>query len=158
VFCLSLAGAVWLALNPRWIKIEFVQLDLAARARDQQLLFERIQTSLTPQFQNLAGKFFWEVPLSKVFELVNKDKRVRKVSVYREFPSKLRVEIEPQTPVLAYLGEDNRVYPSLPTQLFCRPYRLQNYLICQSYAAMILKMSKSKRGRPRFDRQNPRHQ
>jgi cell division septal protein FtsQ len=108
---LLLAGAgVWLALNPRWIKIETIQLELAP-VSGEALLYQRIRASLQPQFQHFAGRFFWEVPLSQVYDITLKDKRVRKVSVYREFPSRLRVEIEPQTPVLAYLAGDNRIYP-----------------------------------------------
>jgi len=117
------AGAsVYLALNPHWIKIETVELDLAPASKEA-LLYQRIRTTLLPQYQHLAGRFFWEVPLSSVYDLTLKDKRVHKVNVYREFPSKLRVEIEPQTPVLAYLSGDNRIYPIaadatlLPAQL-----------------------------------------
>ncbi len=105
-----IACSVYFALTSRWIKIETVQLDLAADSKEV-LLFERIKTSLTPQFQHFAGKFFWEVPLTEVFDLVSKDKRVRKVSVYREFPSRLRIAVEPHTPVLAYLSGDGRFYP-----------------------------------------------
>lgn len=110
-FVFALAGAgVWLAFNPHWIKIETVQIDLAPEST-QNLLFQRIKTSLAPQFQHFTGRFFWEVPLTKVYELTGKDKRVRKVSVFREFPMRLRVEIEPYTPVLAYLSPDNRIFP-----------------------------------------------
>lgn len=105
-----LAIGTYLALNPRWIRVESVQPYLAPNST-QTLLYQRIQASLLPQFQTLAGKFFWDVPLSKVYDIVTKDKRVRKVQIYREFPTKLKVEIEPQTPVLAYLSSDNRIYP-----------------------------------------------
>ncbi len=110
VLAAALAGGVWLLFNPYWIKIESVQVVLAPTST-QDLLYQRIKTSLAPQFQYFAGRFFWEVPLSKVYEIAAKDKRVRKVQIYREFPTKLRVEVEPQTPVLAYLSSDNRIYP-----------------------------------------------
>jgi cell division septal protein FtsQ len=77
----------------------------------QDPLFERIKSTLGPQFQSLTGRFFWEVSLNKVYDIAARDRRVRKVSIYREFPSRLRIEIEPQTPVLAYLSNDNRIYP-----------------------------------------------
>jgi cell division septal protein FtsQ len=102
--------ALWLALNPQWIRVENVQIDLAPTS-SQTLLFERIRATLGPQLARFNGKYFWEVPLAQVYEVTTKDKRVRKVSIYREFPSKLRVEIEPHTPVLAYLASDNRIYP-----------------------------------------------
>lgn len=104
------AGIIYLAFNPHWLKIESVQVELSADSNED-LLFQRIKTSLTPRLQYFVGRFFWDVPLSRVFELTEKDKRVRKVSVYREFPSRLRVVIEPHTPVLAYLSPDNRIYP-----------------------------------------------
>jgi cell division septal protein FtsQ len=116
------AASVYLAMNPHWIKIETVQLDLAPTSKEA-LLYQRIRSTLLPQYQHFAGRFFWEVPLSSIYDLTLKDKRVHKVSVYREFPSRLRVEIEPQTPVLAYLSNDNRIYPIaadatlLPAQL-----------------------------------------
>ena len=112
-FCggiLIVAAAVYLVLNPHWVKIETVQMDMAPSSK-QDLLYQRIRVSLTPQLQHYAGKYFWEVPLKQVYESVTKDKRVRKVSIYREFPSRLRIEIEPHTPVLAYLSNDNRLYP-----------------------------------------------
>jgi cell division septal protein FtsQ len=104
------AVCLWLAFNSHWIRIESVQIDLQSTSTED-LLFQRIKSNLTPQFQHFAGRFFWEVPLTQVYDLTLRDKRVRKVSVYREFPSKLRVEIEPHTPVLEYLSSDNRLYP-----------------------------------------------
>jgi cell division septal protein FtsQ len=101
---------IYVLFNPYWIKVESVQLTLAPSST-QDVIYQRIRTSLAPQLQTYAGRFFWDVPLSKVYEIASKDKRVRKVQVYREFPTKLRVEIEPQTPVLAYLSGDNRIYP-----------------------------------------------
>lgn len=103
-------GFVYLALNPQWIKVETVNVDLM-NGSDQDLLFQRIKTSLEPQFKNYEGRFFWQVPLSQIYELVAKDKRVKRVSIHREFPSRMRVEVEPRTPVLAYLAQDGRVYP-----------------------------------------------
>ncbi len=96
--------------NPQWIKVEAVVIEMPDSSHED-LLFQRIRSSLAPQFQHYAGLFFWQVPLSSVLETVSRDKRVRKASVYREFPNRLRVEIEPHTPVLAYLSNDNRFYP-----------------------------------------------
>lgn len=107
---LIVAALIYLALNPHWVKIETVQMDLVPSSK-QDLLYQRIRVALNPQLQHYAGRFFWEVPLKQVYEAVTKDKRVRNVSIYREFPSRLRVEIEPHTPVLAYLSNDNRLYP-----------------------------------------------
>lgn len=104
------AGLIVIAFNPHWIKIESVELEMPLSSKED-LLFQRIRTTLDPQFQRFEGRFFWDVSLKQVYELVSKDRRVRKVSVYREFPNRLRVEIEPHTPVLAYLSSDNRFYP-----------------------------------------------
>ncbi len=105
-----LAGGVYRLLSGSWLKIETVQLDLAPLSFER-LQFERIKASLTPQFEAVQGKFFWQVPLTQVYELTTKDKRVRKASVFREFPSRLRIVIEPQTPILAYLSNESRIYP-----------------------------------------------
>jgi cell division septal protein FtsQ len=107
---LLLGCGVYLVLNPHWIKIESVQIQLAPDSHED-LIFQRINSTLSARFQYFVGQYFWQVPLSAVYDLTNRDKRVRKVSVYREFPSKLRVVIEPHTPVLAYLSNDNRIYP-----------------------------------------------
>lgn len=103
-------GSLLLTFNPQWIKVETVDVDLV-KDSDQELLFQRIKTSLEPQFRNYEGRFFWQVPLSQIYELVAKDKRVKRVSIHREFPSRMRVEVEPRTPILAYLAQDGRVYP-----------------------------------------------
>lgn len=103
------AGIIF-ALNPAWIRVQEIQIDLAEDSHEN-LLFERIKSSLAPQFSRYEGRYFWQVPLSFVHEITTKDKRVKKVSIYREFPSRVRVEVEPYTPVLNYLSSDGRVYP-----------------------------------------------
>ncbi|MBX3021745.1 MAG: cell division protein FtsQ/DivIB [Bdellovibrionales bacterium] len=104
------AAGTLIILNPTWIKVEDVRLELNPESHED-LLFQRIKSTLDPQFAKFKDKYFWEVPLTSVFEMTTKDKRVKKVSIYREFPSRLRVEIEPYTPVLAYLAGDGRIYP-----------------------------------------------
>lgn len=111
IFCLCILvlGGV-LIFNSQWVKIESVQIDLAKNSNED-LLFQRIRQSLALQFKSYEGRFFWQVPLKTVFEVTNKDKRVKSAAVYREFPSRLRIEIEPHTPMLAYLARDGRIYP-----------------------------------------------
>jgi cell division septal protein FtsQ len=99
-----------LVMHPEWIKVGSVRLELVPGSKEE-LLYQRIRLSLAPQLAALEGHYFWEVPLKKVFEATTGDRRVKSVSVFREFPSILRVVIEPHTPLLAYLGDDGRVYP-----------------------------------------------
>lgn len=110
VCLLLLAGAAMVFNNPQWIKVETIEIDLMAGS-NQDLIFQRIKNSLTPQFKSFEGKYFWQVPLKRIHEATAKDKRVKRVNIHREFPSRLRVEVEPRTPVLAYLGADGRIYP-----------------------------------------------
>jgi cell division septal protein FtsQ len=107
--CLLIAGGM-VIFNSQWVRIEAVQIDIA-KDSNQDLLFQRIRQSLTQQFKPFEGRYFWQVPLKTVYEITSRDKRVKSASVYREFPSRLRIEIEPHTPVLAYLGRDGRMYP-----------------------------------------------
>jgi cell division septal protein FtsQ len=101
---------LYFALTANWLKIETLQVDLMTSSHED-LLYQRIKNSLTPQLQRFAGKFFWQVSLAQIYDFTVKDKRVRKATVFREFPSRVRIMIEPQTPVLAYLSNDYRVYP-----------------------------------------------
>jgi cell division septal protein FtsQ len=105
---IAVGGAV-IALNPGWIKIGAIEIDQASASK-QDLLYQRIKASLTPQFGHFEGRYFWQVPLSDLFDIASRDRRVKKVSIYREFPSRLRIEIEPYTPVMAYLARDGRIY------------------------------------------------
>ncbi len=109
--CLGMlvAGGL-LTYNTHWIRIETVQIELVENS-NQDLLFQRIRQNLAQQFKAFEGRYFWQVPLTKVYDLTAKDKRVKSAAVYREFPSRLRIEIEPRTPMLAYLGRDGRMYP-----------------------------------------------
>jgi cell division septal protein FtsQ len=107
--CVLVLGGV-LVFNSQWVKIEAVQIDLAKNSNED-LLFQRIRQSLTSQFKSYEGRYFWQVPLKTVFEITSKDKRVKAAAVFREFPSRLRIEIEPHTPMLAYLARDGRIYP-----------------------------------------------
>lgn len=99
-----------LVQHPEWIRVTSFEIELAPGSVEH-LLFERIKSSLTPQMKIYEGRLVWQLPLRQVYDLVSKDKRVKKVAVYREFPSKVRMEIEPHTPVLAYFARDGRVYP-----------------------------------------------
>lgn len=111
ILSLLLIGAgTLLALNPHWIRIEDIQITLNENSKEE-LIFQRIRSSLQPRTKSYKGRYFWQVPLKTVFEAVTKDKRVKSVSIYREFPSILRIEIEPHTPVLGFLSSDGRVYP-----------------------------------------------
>lgn len=105
----AIAGVV-LAMNAKWTRVETIRLELAKES-DEDLLFQRIKTTLQGQLSPFEGRYFWQVSLRSVFDRVSKDKRVRKVSIYREFPSVLRVVIEPHTPVLGFLSTDGRIYP-----------------------------------------------
>ena len=98
------------AFNSHWIRVETVQINLA-KGSTQDLLFQRIRASLTQQLKNYEGRYFWQVPLKSVLEVTRRDRRVKSAAIYREFPSRLRVEIEPHTPILAYLSSDGRIYP-----------------------------------------------
>jgi len=75
---------------------------------------------------NLQGRYFWQVPLSAVFEQTAKDRRVKRVMVRREFPSRIKVEIEPYTPILDYLAGDGRVYPVATDATLLPPHGLSD--------------------------------
>lgn len=110
ILLFSVAGGVAAIENPSWLKVEQFQIDLAENS-DEHLLFQRIRSSLEAQFKIYQGRYVWQVPLKNLYELVSKDKRVKNVAIYREFPSVFRLVIEPHTPVLAYLDRDGRIYP-----------------------------------------------
>ena len=106
----SLLIVAVLALNPQWLKVEHVRVQLIAGSIEK-TLFERIRQTLEPRLREVEGRFFWNAPLGPLLEMAEEDKRVKRVAIYREFPSRLRVEIEPRTPVLSYLSGDGHVYP-----------------------------------------------
>ncbi|NJL24101.1 MAG: FtsQ-type POTRA domain-containing protein [Calothrix sp. SM1_5_4] len=106
---LGFAGAA-LALHPEWVRIGAVEINLAEDS-EQHLLYQRIRASLNPQLKAYEGRYFWSVSLQDVFEVISRDKRVKRVSIRREFPSRVKIEIEPHTPVLAYLAGDGRMHP-----------------------------------------------
>lgn len=110
LFSLVIATGVVIAFNPSWIKIENIQVVLIEDSK-QDLIFQRVKATLQIQTKNFENKYFWQVPLETVYGLVAKDKRVKSVSIYREFPSTLKIVVEPHTPVLGYLSTDGRVYP-----------------------------------------------
>ena len=113
LFTLALLGAavaVSLSKHPDWVRVAAVRLELSPDSNED-LLYQRIKQTLEPQVKRFEGRFFWQVPLEVVYRAIEGDKRVRRLSVSRQFPGALRVTIEPYTPVLAYLGRDGRVYP-----------------------------------------------
>lgn len=110
LFSLVMGAGVLIALNPTWIKIENIQIVLIEDSKED-LIFQRVKNALQTQTHAFENKYFWQVPLAAIFEMVAKDKRVKSVSIYREFPSILKIVIEPHTPVLGFLSTDGRVYP-----------------------------------------------
>lgn len=110
IFSTLLVALALLAAHSDWMRIQHVDIDLI-RGSDQEVIFQRISNTLSPQFKSFEGRYFWQVTLSQIYEIVAKDKRVKSVNIYREFPDRLRVEVEPRTPVLAYLALDGRIYP-----------------------------------------------
>ncbi len=106
----TITAGVSIALNPQWLKVESITLTLSANS-DEAIIFQRLHSALGPKLTKMQGRYFWEVPLEQVAQIVRADKRVKTVSVYREFPSRIRLEVTPYTAVLAYLGSDNRFYP-----------------------------------------------
>lgn len=105
-----IAATLAISAHPEWIRIDQFEIE-PIEGTSEDLLFHRIQASLTAQMQVYEGRYFWQIPLEKVFAMAIADKRVKKVSIYREFPSKVHIRIEPHTPVLSYLGRDGRIYP-----------------------------------------------
>ncbi len=110
IFVFLVTGAIVAVENPSWLKVEHFQIELV-EGSNEDLLFQRIKNSLQAQFKVYEGRYVWQVPLKSLYELVARDKRVKSVSIYREFPSVFRMVIEPHTPVLAYLDRDGRIYP-----------------------------------------------
>jgi cell division septal protein FtsQ len=109
VFSVALFSALLVA-NPNWIRVQDIVLELADES-DEMLLFHRIKTTLDPQFEKLKGKLLWQVPLKSILKIAETDRRVKHVSVFRETPARVKLIIEPYTPILAYLGVDGRIYP-----------------------------------------------
>lgn len=107
---ITLVAGLLIALNPGWIRVEAVQIELAPDSKEF-LLYQRIRSSLAPRLRRFEGQYFWEVPLNGVYEVAAQDRRVKRVTVRREFPVRLRLEVEPHTPVLDYISKDGRVYP-----------------------------------------------
>ncbi len=110
LFLVAGLGAFVIQRNPRWVKVENFVIELAEDSQEE-VLFQRISTSLRAQLAAYQGEYFWDLPLKKLHELVSRDKRVKSVEIFREFPSQVRIKIEPHTPVLAYLARDGRIYP-----------------------------------------------
>lgn len=110
ILLILIAAVATISAHPEWIRIDHFEIE-QVESSNEDLLFQRIRASLAAQMHVYEGRFFWEIPLEKVFAMATADKRVKKVSVYREFPSKVRLVIEPHTPVLSYLGRDGRIYP-----------------------------------------------
>lgn len=98
------------SLNPHWMRVTDFQLELS-EASQEAYIFQKIRNSLMPQLSSYKGRFFWQVSLAEIHNLVSHDKRVRDVHIYRDFPAGVRLEIEPHTPVMAFFDRDGKFYP-----------------------------------------------
>lgn len=107
---LTTALAGWLVFRPEWIQLREVKLELVPQS-GQTFLFEKIKSTLEPELAAYAGRYFWQVNLERIAEIARRDKRVKDVVLEREFPSRVKVRVEPRTPVLAYFTESGRVSP-----------------------------------------------
>lgn len=107
---LGLAGAVYLGAESGWGRLRPVEVVMEPHS-DQPQLFARIQTSLQEEFKSYQGKWLWKASLPEVLKQVESDRRVRSARVSRVFPNRLKIEVEPQQPVMAFVDEVGRLFP-----------------------------------------------
>lgn len=114
-WALQIAGAIVLAtggflfLRSDWTRIH--KIEIVQAADSSPLLFERIRNSLQPELNKKQGARVWDVSLRDIRKFVRRDRRVKEVSILREFPGSVRVVVEPYSPVLGFLDTDGKIYP-----------------------------------------------
>ena len=107
---LLFAGGVYLGAEAGWGRLQPVEVVMEPNS-DQPQLFNRIQSSLEEEFKSYQGRWLWQASLPQVLKQVQSDRRVRSARINRVFPNRLKIEIEPQQPVMAYADEVGRLFP-----------------------------------------------
>lgn len=105
-----LGAGVALFVKENLMSLESVQVRLA-KDSGQTHLFERIQKDLDKQFVQYKGQPLYDVSLSEMMDLIEKDRRVATASLRRTFPNQITVEISPRRPLALLLGLDGKFHP-----------------------------------------------
>ncbi len=75
-------------------------------------LFSSIKEEMLPKLSSVYGKSILGVDLGTVYEVLQKDRRIKDVRISRSFPNILNVEVEPHIPIANILSsKGDQVYP-----------------------------------------------
>jgi cell division septal protein FtsQ len=88
-----------------------VEFDLDPLAGDEQMIFEKIQTSLKPKLKMFEHQWVWQSSLSEIMKTVEADSRVQSVHVLRRFPNRLVVIVRPKKTAANLLDQDGYLHP-----------------------------------------------
>ena len=105
-----LGAGVALFVKENLMSLESVRVQLAKNS-EQTHLFERIQKDLDKQFVQYKGQPLYDVSLTEMMTLIEKDRRVATASLRRTFPNQITVEISPRRPLALLLGLDGNFHP-----------------------------------------------
>jgi cell division septal protein FtsQ len=108
VVLIVLVGA-YSALGSR-LKIRDVEISQDPSSHET-VLYEEIKKDLAPKMKKLVGAPMLQFSFGGMLGDLLKDKRIKNISLRREFPSTLIVKVLPREPVLEWVDEKGRLRP-----------------------------------------------
>lgn len=76
-----------------------------------QVLQRKLKEDLSEQLESYAQKSIWSVPLESILHSIQSDSRVENVTVRRQFPNRVELQVHPVKPQLLLLGRKGKFHP-----------------------------------------------
>lgn len=109
--CVTLIGVTVFVVQDRTLKLQPIEFILDEGASHERILFEKISENLHTVFRKIEGKWIWSTTLDEVLATVQTDSRVKAAHVFRRYPNRILVVIQPQTTAANFLDGDGFLHP-----------------------------------------------
>ncbi len=83
------------------------------QVRLSDVVIEPVETraAVMPLLVDFLGRAFWQVSLREISTKIEGDHRFKSAVVQREFPNRLKIQVESRTPALALLNSKGQLFP-----------------------------------------------
>ena len=108
VLLLVALGAIGFSQSSSWME---TKIELIKPEDVPEDMFRPIADTLTAQLAPFEQQKIWQVPLSRVEEVVHNEERVKDARVMRSWPREIQIKVWPYQPIMLVLDEKGQVYP-----------------------------------------------
>lgn len=110
VFPSLVVGAIYFLDQKGFFNLAEIKISFEEEMQNPQY-YKPLVEDLQNEMHSYLGLSLWKLPFSEISEKVSRKEWIKKISVVRNWPSTLTLEIRPQSVVAVYVSEGNKFYP-----------------------------------------------